>query len=220
MGLADWLSLISICLLGALSPGPSLMVILAYTSEKGREAGVLASVGHGLGVFIYALAAASGLSYLLTHYQSVFLGLQLLGAALLLWLVLRIARATFIQSKIREQETENINKSAALHHAFRDGFLIAVLNPKIAAFFISLFSQFLDEKQQLVVHFSMAGLAGFIDMAVYLFYAVIASTALVHKLLERYARLRDGIFAAILISLALSLFTSHLQLIWGIGGIW
>ena len=46
MGLADWLSLISICLLGALSPGPSLMVILACTAENGRKAGVLASIGH------------------------------------------------------------------------------------------------------------------------------------------------------------------------------
>ena len=72
MGLADWLSLISICLLGALSPGPSLMVILACTAENGRKAGVLASIGHGLGVFIYALAAASGLSYLLNNYQSIF----------------------------------------------------------------------------------------------------------------------------------------------------
>ena len=62
MALADWLSLISICLLGALSPGPSLMVILACTSGNGRAAGVLASVGHGLGVFGYALAAATGLS--------------------------------------------------------------------------------------------------------------------------------------------------------------
>ena len=70
MGLADWLSLISICLLGALSPGPSLMVILACTAENGRKAGVLASIGHGLGVFIYALAAASGLSYFCLLYTS------------------------------------------------------------------------------------------------------------------------------------------------------
>ena len=208
MALADWLSLISICLLGALSPGPSLMVILACTTENGRTAGVLASVGHGLGVFGYALAAASGLSYLLNHYHAVFFALQLMGAALLFWLGVRILRATFHSAETQHAPAP----SAALQNAFRDGFLIAVFNPKIAAFFISLFSQFLGDGQPFSLHLSMASLAGLIDMAVYLFYAMLASTALVHGVMERYARLRDGLFAVILISLSVSLLASYLNL--------
>ena len=213
MGLADWLSLISICLLGALSPGPSLMVILACTAENGRKAGVLASIGHGLGVFIYALAAASGLNYLLNHFQSVFLALQLLGAGLLLWLGLRILKTTFMAAQRQADIPSSAKQPAALQYAFRDGFLIAVFNPKIAAFFISLFSQFLEQGQLVMLHLSMAGLAGLIDMAIYVFYAILASTAIVNGLMERYARLRDFIFAMILISLALSLFASNLNLI-------
>lgn len=209
MALADWLSLISICLLGALSPGPSLMVILACTSENGRAAGVLASIGHGLGVFGYALAAASGLSYLLNHYQAVFLALQLMGAGLLFWLGVRILRAIV---KPAEAGPDTAH-TAAVQHAFRDGFLIAVFNPKIAAFFISLFSQFLGDGQSFGLHLTMASLAGFIDMAVYVFYAVLASTALVHGLMERFAHIRDGLFAIILIGLSVSLFVSHLNLV-------
>lgn len=209
MALADWLSLISICLLGALSPGPSLMVILACTAENGRTAGVLASVGHGLGVFGYALAAASGLNYLLNHYQIAFFGLQLMGAGLLFWLGTRLLRAALSPAETAPATAQ----PAAFQNAFRDGFLIAVFNPKIAAFFISLFSQFLGDGQPFTLHLSMAGLAGFIDMAVYVFYAVLASTTLVHGLMERYARLRDGLFSVILISLSVSLFASHLNLI-------
>ena len=212
MDIAGWFSLISICLLGALSPGPSLMVILACTAEYGRKAGILASVGHGLGVFLYALAAASGLSYLLNHYHYIFSGLQLMGAGLLLWLGLRILREIFTPAHTQANTFAHTKQSAGFQHAFRDGFLIAVFNPKIAAFFISLFSQFLDQGQLLILHISMAGLAGFIDMAVYVFYAILASTALVHGLMERYARLRDGVFAVILIGLALSLFGSNLHL--------
>ena len=209
MALAEWLSLISICLLGALSPGPSLMVILACTSENGRSAGVLASFGHGLGVFGYALAAASGLSYLLTYYQTVFFVLQLMGAGLLFWLGARILWSIIKLAQPCSEKTQ----SAAVQRAFRDGFLIAVFNPKIAAFFISLFSQFLSSDQSFAVHLTMAGLAGFIDMAVYIFYAVLASTAVVHGLMTRYARIRDGLFALILIGLSVSLFVSHLNLI-------
>jgi len=212
MGLPDWLSLISICLLGALSPGPSLMVILACTAENGRKAGVLASIGHGLGVFVYALAAASGLSYLLNHFQSAFLALQLLGAGLLLWLGLRILKTTFMAAQRQADIPSSAKQPVALQYAFRDGFLIAVFNPKIAAFFISLFSQFLEEGQLVILHLSMAGLAGLIDMAIYVFYAILASTAIVNGLMERYARLRDVSFAVILISLALSLFASNLNL--------
>ena len=210
MALTDWLSLISICLLGALSPGPSLMVIMACTAENGRKAGVLASTGHGLGVFGYALAAASGLSYLLNHYQTVFFGHQLMGAGLLLWLGVRLLAATLSSAGTAQEETQ----APALSNAFRDGFLIAVFNPKIAAFFISLFSQYLHDGQSVLLHVSMAGLAGLIDMAVYVFYAVLASTTFVHGLMQRYAGLRDGLFAVILISLAVSLFISHLRLMW------
>ena len=131
LSLSDWLSLVSICLLGALSPGPSLMVILACTAENGRKAGVLASIGHGLGVFGYALAAASGLSYLLNNYQTVFFGLQFLGAGLLFWLGARLLAATI---RSAEKPTSQ-SPQPALSNAFRDGFLIAVFNPKIAAFF-------------------------------------------------------------------------------------
>ena len=59
----------------------------------------------------------------------------------------------------------------------------------------------------------MAGLAGFIDMAVYVFYAVLASTAVVDGMMKRYARFRDGLFAVILIGLSVSLFVSHLNLV-------
>ena len=206
MSPADWISLVSICLLGAFSPGPSLMVIIACTTEHGRKAGILASVGHGLGVFGYALAAATGLSYLLNSYQTVFFALQLLGAGLLLWLGIRILISLFKGGNNGAPSPD----PAALQHAFRDGFLIAVFNPKIAAFFISLFSQFLAAGQPVSLHIAMAGLAGFIDMAVYVFYAILASTPLINGMLSRYASVRDGVFALILISLAVSLFASQL----------
>ncbi|MEC7208544.1 MAG: LysE family translocator, partial [Pseudomonadota bacterium] len=169
----------------------------------------LASVGHGLGVFGYALAAATGLSYLLHHYQTAFLVLQLMGAGLLFWLGVRILLAI-----VRPVDTApEAAQAAAFQNAFRDGFLIAVFNPKIAAFFISLFSQFLGDGQPFALHLTMAGLAGFIDMAVYVFYAVLASTAVVDGLMKRYARFRDGLFAVILIGLSVSLFISHLNLV-------
>ena len=50
--------------MGASSPGPSLIVILRHAVADGRSAGINAAVGHGLGIFIYALVSAIGLSFI------------------------------------------------------------------------------------------------------------------------------------------------------------
>ena len=83
--------------------------------------------------------------------------------------------------------------------------MIAVLNPKIAVFFLSLFSQFLGEGQTLALSLSMASLAGVIDTLWYCLIVAIASTALFRKLMHDYARIRDGVFGGLLILLSLTL---------------
>ena len=65
MSIESWFYLVLICLMGASSPGPSLLVILRYAVADGRSAGINAAVGHGIGIFIYALVSAMGLSFIL-----------------------------------------------------------------------------------------------------------------------------------------------------------
>ena len=77
MVLNEWLSLAIICSLGALSPGPSLIVMLSLTASNGRNAGYVASIGHGIGIFIYALLSATGLALVLKTHLNFFLLLQI-----------------------------------------------------------------------------------------------------------------------------------------------
>ncbi len=53
-----WLSVTLACLFGAMSPGPSLAVIIATSVTQNRAAGLLAAVSHGLTVGLYALTTA------------------------------------------------------------------------------------------------------------------------------------------------------------------
>ena len=48
-----------VCVLGAMSPGPSLAVVLRTTVAGGRLRGVMTGLGHGIGFFFYALLAVS-----------------------------------------------------------------------------------------------------------------------------------------------------------------
>ena len=71
--------------LGAISPGPSVMVVIRNTIVGGRAQGVACALGHGIGFGIYAGSAVFGLIVLLENAPEVFLTLQLIGVGLLTW---------------------------------------------------------------------------------------------------------------------------------------
>ena len=202
----DWMYLVIVCILGAFSPGPSLMVILSITSSFGRESGIFASLGHGFAVFIYALISATGLSVLINANENLMIYIQILGAAFLLYLALRIYISLFFFEKKFSEPDQNVK----LGNHFRDGFLLAILNPKIAAFFLALFSQFLESDQTLLVHLLMAAIAGIIDTFAYIFVVFWASTAIIQKFILKNKKLIDLVFASILSFLSLSLFVNSI----------
>ena len=160
MCVSAWASLSLICLLVASSPGPILIVILSNTRLYGRNAGLSASIGHGLGVFIYALLAATTLGLVLSHYQLLFTLIQSAGALLLIWIGVRLLRATFGQKIRKEADSPPV---AGLTHRFRDGLAIDLFNPKIATFFASLFSQLITPPQSVTTYLGMTGDAHLTD---------------------------------------------------------
>ena len=48
-----------VCAMGAISPGPSLVVVLRNTISGGRLQGVMTGIGHGIGLSIYAFIAVA-----------------------------------------------------------------------------------------------------------------------------------------------------------------
>jgi threonine/homoserine/homoserine lactone efflux protein len=153
-----WLTVLSICVLGAMSPGPSLAVVLRHTVDGGRIHGCLAALAHGAGVGLYALLSISGLAVLITASPAVFGAFQWAGAAYLAWLGLRglLAKAPKPDAPVA---------AAGGSGAARDGFLIAFLNPQIAVFFIALFSQVTGSDTPWTARALYAGTAWFIDTA-------------------------------------------------------
>ena len=195
MSASDWLSLALICILGASSPGPSLAVVLAISRLQGRRGGYAAAVGHGLGIFLYAAIAAASLSYILKQHGHLFQIVQIAGALMLVWMGVRLLMATRRRAENRPAETTRL----ALTQSFRHGFAIAVFNPKIAAFFASLFSQYLGEGQSTGLHLAMATLAGGIDMIVYVIVVMLATTQFAVDIFTKFASLNDLVLGIILL---------------------
>ena len=204
MILQDWLYLFVICLLGACSPGPSVVVILGFVFSGGRKSGISASIGHGLGVFGYAMLCAFGLGFLIEIYSTFFTVVQFLGALFLLYLAFMIIKGSIIEKKT-SYEFINVDTEK---NRFIEGFFVAILNPKIAVFFLSLFSQFLSTEQTYITHLLMALMAGGIDTIVYCVIVILASLKGSASFLEYFGSKVSIFFGIMLIFISLSLFIS------------
>lgn len=203
MTIAIWLSVVSICLLGAMSPGPSLAVVLQQTLRGGRKNGMVAAMTHGLGIGLYALACISGIAVIITTSPLLFTALQWAGAAYLLWLGIKGLLA-------KARPPENLSHAPTTGSAARDGFLVVFLNPKVAVFFIALFSQVIGNDTSLPEKLAFAATALFIDMGWYMFVAWSFSNA------RWLGRLQDNVvwleraFGIVLIALAVRLLLGNL----------
>ena len=191
------LGLSFVCAMGAMSPGPSLAVVLRNTISGGRLQGVMTGVGHGIGFGIYALVAVTSLSALLLANESLFMLLQWGGALVLLWLSYNML--TYTPSD-EEKEHESSGRQG-----FIEGFLISFLNPKILVFLVAIFSQFIDPNMTSLDRFFMALLAGIIDTTWYvLVAAVLAGTPLI-DILRSNSVIIDRAIGLVLSLLALAL---------------
>lgn len=204
MLLSSWLSVVGICTLGAMSPGPSLAVVMNNTVNHGRRAGMLTALGHGLGVTLYAAATALGLAVVIASSPTVFDAIRYLGAAFLLF----IAYKTFFSGKPVEPSNDgNSANTAELNKSpgFLSGLMIALLNPKMAIFFLALFSQFVDANAAIYDKLMLAFTAGAIDCLWYLLVAWGLATPKILRGLTQHQRLINRIFAGVITLLALSI---------------
>lgn len=195
MNLATWLAVVSICALGAMSPGPSLAVVLRQTLSGGRVQGAVTALAHGLGVGFYALACISGLALVVTTTPTLFTALQWAGAGYLAWLGWKGLRA-------RPARDGVIPPATTTASAARDGFMIVFLNPKIAVFFIALFSQVIGEHTALAARLVYAATAMVIDAGWYLLVAWLFSSPAWLPRLQGHAAWIERAFGVVLLALA------------------
>lgn len=197
MELGQWLSLVAICLLGAMSPGPSLAVVMGATLRGGALAGYTSALAHGLGVALYALLTVAGLAVLIAGSPLLFAGLQLAGAFYLLYLGAKSLRS---QGSAVSLESD----SGAVGNAASSGFLVAFLNPKLAIFMLALFSQFLRPEAPWSERGIMVATVGTTDAAWYALIVAMVSHPVFLKRLQASAQTIERIFGVILIVLALT----------------
>ncbi|WDL81843.1 LysE family translocator [Aeromonas bestiarum] len=137
LGIHDLALFIVSGLLLNMMPGPDSLLIMLRSGSQGWRAGSVAALGIGTGTMVHVLAAALGLSAVLSASAELFAVIKLMGALYLVYLGLSMTKAP-----------PATNAAVALPvlsygRIYRQGLLTNVLNPKVALFFLAFVPQFI-----------------------------------------------------------------------------
>ena len=189
--------LISIAVL--VFPGPSILLIVANSLQRGVVVGLYTVAGGLAAMLVQLLVALAGLTSIVTVFASGFSYLRWAGAAYLVYLGVQRWRGT-PHAELRGRSVRNYRSALAA------GFIVALTNPGTMLFFVAFFPQFISDSspagpQLLLMSISFMVLTTLVDSCYAFFSARIG-----HRLREsRYAEARNRLAGAILIAAAVLL---------------
>ena len=162
-------------LLLAATPGPVWLYLLSRTLAQGRRAGYFSMFGVAAGLALHATFAALGLTVVLLAVPLAFDAIKLAGAAYLLWLAFNTLRGSGFS--FTPQPLEAVPDRVLL----RQAFVAALVNPKVAVFYLSLFPQFVQPAtgpvlgQSLLLGSIQIAIAAAVDMSLVTVAGVLAA---------------------------------------------
>jgi threonine/homoserine/homoserine lactone efflux protein len=121
-------------------PGPAVLFIVARSASQGVRAGLVSVLGVHAASVVHVVAAVAGLSAVLAASATAFTVVKLLGGAYLVLVGVR----TIIDARRAGVATAAPPPARSLRRIAREGFVVNLLNPKTAIFFLAFLPQFVD----------------------------------------------------------------------------
>ena len=190
-----WVQFATICIVGAMSPGPSMALIIRNSIKYGRVSGILSSVGHAIGIGIYAGVSVVGLQIILINNIFLFNTIQFCGSVFLLVLGILFLRDAGQKLSIQDKQ-KSVN-------SFMQGFAISILNPKILIWFAAIFSQFIEISSTNFVKLTMVVIASSIDGLWYIILTIIVTGFGLKQFLENNTKIIQNISGFVLIFISI-----------------
>jgi leucine efflux protein len=135
MGIADYAAFVLAIWVFLMIPGPGNLALIGSTSKGGVRGGLAASFGVIVGDQVLMWSAVAGVAAILKAAPTLFIAVQWLGAAYLVWLGLKMLRAKPGGAAVLEIKPRAF---------FNQAFFITLLNPKAIVFYMAFFPQFVD----------------------------------------------------------------------------
>lgn len=140
----EYLAFLALAALLTITPGPDMAIVTRSALDGGWGAAVRTTLGINAGLLAWALAAALGVAAVVAASAEAFTALKLAGAAYLVWLGVQALRRA--HAAVRAPIAPGPQR-----HAFRDGLLTNLLNPKIGVFYATVLPQFLVPGRSVVL---------------------------------------------------------------------
>ena len=198
-----WVQFALICIVGAMSPGPSMALIIRNSIKYGRVSGLLSSIGHAIGIGIYASISVIGLQLILINNIFVFNTIQFCGSIFLLILGILFLKNSGEKLSL-EDDQKNLN-------SFIQGFAISILNPKILIWFTAIFSQFIEASSTSITKLTMVFMASSIDGIWYIIVTIVVTGFGLKQFLENNTKTIQNISGIVLIFISLIIFYKMLR---------
>lgn len=173
----------------AVTPGPGVLYIVTRSLTQGRRSGLISVAGVALGNLGNALAAALGLAALFAVSSAAFSVVRYAGAAYLIYLGIGMFRTPVARAPGDVESVPSLR-------VFRDGFVVALFNPKTTLFFAAFLPQFMTPElspalQSMLLGTLFVGIAALTD-SIYALAAGIVAPALRRRGTGRLGRWLGG----------------------------
>jgi threonine/homoserine/homoserine lactone efflux protein len=121
-----------------LIPGPAVLFIVARSGAQGRRAGLVSVAGVHTATIVHVCAAVAGLSAVVVASATAFTAVKFIGGMYLIYLGIRSIRGA---RRIVSVAPAAIRAEKRL---FAEAFVVSLLNPKVALFFLAFLPQFVE----------------------------------------------------------------------------
>lgn len=148
----NFMLFLSAALMLAITPGPGIFYVMTRTLKGGKPEGLASALGTAVGGMGHVVAAALGLSVILTTSVVAFNLVKYVGAAYLIYLGIKT-----LLSRDELPEVAAVTVTG-VQRAFRQGIVVELLNPKTALFFLAFIPQFVDPTGLLFAQFILLGM--------------------------------------------------------------
>ena len=201
MSLFIFLKVIAMCLVGAMSPGPSMVVVINNAIFKNRYHGIITSIGHGIGISIYAVFAVIGIGMIIKTNLILFNGIKIISIIFLIYMGVK----SIFNKKSIDFENKNFKGGAT---SFFQGFAISILNPKIFIWFIAIYSQFMSEKNDFLFNTYLVITAGIVDSFWYIFLTILTTSSVSLNFVKKNNYVLNKITGYLFIFIGIALFVN------------
>jgi threonine/homoserine/homoserine lactone efflux protein len=196
----------SIQIMGVISPGPSVALIMGIATTQGRAPAVLTALGVACGSIVLSVATVLGITAIFAQIAEVMIVIKLVGAAYLAFLAFKAFKSAANPVAIQPKHV----REKSIWRAALAGFFLQVSNPKAIFFWLAIASigGVADAPWPIIALFIAGAFTNsFLGHGIY---ALLLSSTPIRHSYNRFRRWIDGTLGCFFVFASVKLATSRI----------